>query len=322
VFLCPDAALAAVPWAALPGRTRGSVLLDEYEIVHLAVAQDLLPRHSSEEGRGLLAVGEVDYERALSTGNEQGAPAAWSMKFPPLPGTGSEIETVSARFRAARPDEPFALLRESAATEAALRASIPGQSIVHLATHGYVRRDLPGLGAVKAHRPSDVRLLAGYDPMALSGLALAGANLGHGGGDDDGLLTAIEASWLDLSSGPLVVLSACDTARGDVYGGEGVLGLVRGFRAAGARAVVASLWPVDDRATSELMDRFYHHLLERGLPPASALREAALALRDLEVRTLAPQASLTTGRRVAVTTRPFAAPRHWTAFVVYGANAR
>ena len=111
---------------------------------------------------------------------------------------------------------------------------------------------------------------------------------------------------LDLRGTELVVLSACDTAGGSSRSGEGILGLVRAFRLAGARNVIASLWPVDDAATQLLMKLFYERWLSKAKPsPAVALREAAKALREHEV---------TVGDK---TTRPYEAPRYWAAFVVY-----
>jgi hypothetical protein len=81
---------------------------------------------------------------------------------------------------------------------------------------------------------------------------------------------------LDLSSCELVVLSACETGRGRVAGGEGVIGLRRSFHAAGARTVMASLWKVDDEATRDLMTLFYDNLWRRKLGPLEALRQAQL----------------------------------------------
>jgi CHAT domain-containing protein len=147
-------------------------------------------------------------------------------------------------------------------------------------------------------------LAAGHDPMLLSGLAMAGANTGDGAYGDDAILTALEASMLDLDACDLVVLSACETARGTAESGEGVLGLVTGFRIAGARRVIGSLWKVDDEATRMLMGRFYEGILrkEGPLTPAESLREAALWLRTQK------------GARG----QSFDAPRYWAAFVAYG----
>jgi CHAT domain-containing protein len=76
----------------------------------------------------------------------------------------------------------------------------------------------------------------------------------------------------------LVVLSACQTALGREFAGEGLVGLTRGFMYAGARRVVASLWQVDDLATAELMRRFYRGMLADGKPPAAALRAAQVEM--------------------------------------------
>jgi CHAT domain-containing protein len=76
----------------------------------------------------------------------------------------------------------------------------------------------------------------------------------------------------------LVVLSGCETALGREIRGEGLVGLTQGFLYAGARRVVASLWRVEDRATAELMGRLYRGLLQEGLRPAAALRQAQLAI--------------------------------------------
>jgi CHAT domain-containing protein len=74
------------------------------------------------------------------------------------------------------------------------------------------------------------------------------------------------------------VLSACQTALGQEIRGEGLVGLTRGFMYAGAARVLASLWSVDDRATSDLMKGFYRHMISGGLSPAEALRQAQIEL--------------------------------------------
>lgn len=106
----------------------------------------------------------------------------------------------------------------------------------------------------------------------------------------------------------LVVLSACETARGAERGGEGILGLVRALQVAGARSVVASLWRVDDESAAELMARFYARLNE-GLPRDEALRQAQLELLRGPVR------GERDGRPVELR---FSAPRHWAPFVLIG----
>ena len=99
----------------------------------------------------------------------------------------------------------------------------------------------------------------------LSGLAFAGANWrplegDRGPGIGDAILRGLEVTGLNLGSTQLVALPACDTGRGPLINGEGVLGLQRAFEVAGARSVLASLWKVDDNATHALMEEFYEAL--------------------------------------------------------------
>ena len=125
-------------------------------------------------------------------------------------------------------------------------------------------------------------------PLLHSGVALAGAarkteDAGPGARGslpdrEDGILTAEEVQSLDLRGTDLVVLSACETGLGRAEYGQGVMGLQRAFQAAGARAVVASLWKVDDAATTVLMEQFYTNLWSKKLPKLEALRQAQLTV--------------------------------------------
>ncbi|RKH47070.1 CHAT domain-containing protein, partial [Corallococcus llansteffanensis] len=123
------------------------------------------------------------------------------------------------------------------------------------------------------------------DPLLRSGLVLAGASAPVPSGDsamavapDNALVTALELAGLDLWGTQLVVLSACDTGRGDVKLGQGVYGLRRAFLVAGAETVVMSLWKVNDETTSTLMEAYYRQLLA-GQGRTAALREAMRELR-------------------------------------------
>jgi CHAT domain-containing protein len=112
-----------------------------------------------------------------------------------------------------------------------------------------------------------------------SGVVLAGAArppAADAAGQEDGILTAEEVTTFDLRGTELVALSACDTGLGEIEQGQGVLGLQRAFQAAGARALVTSLWKVDDAATSVLMTEFYKNLWQEQLPKLEALRQAQL----------------------------------------------
>jgi len=112
------------------------------------------------------------------------------------------------------------------------------------------------------------------DPLIRSGLVLAGANQGKSG-DDDGVLTAMEAAYLDLMGTKLVVLSACDTGVGEVKNGEGVRGLRRALVLAGSESQVMSLWPVSDKTTKDFMIKYYT-ALEGGEGRSEGLRQVQL----------------------------------------------
>jgi CHAT domain-containing protein len=165
-------------------------------------------------------------------------------------------------------------LTDAKATKAAVRAALQKSRFAHLATHGFFKPDeVKPLG--KDKEP------IGWHPLLLSGLALSGANREPKEGEEDGILTALEVSEMDLSKLELAILSARETALGKIAGGEGMLGLARAFQAAGCRSTLASLWQVDDAATRVLMGRFHHHLWVKKLPKAEALRQAQLdILRD------------------------------------------
>ena len=165
------------------------------------------------------------------------------------------------------------VLTEADATENALKA-VQSPQILHIATHGFFLGDSApaathserGIGVVAAvpqvGQTTPVgRSITVENPLLRSGLALAGFNP-RSSGDEDGVLTALEAASLNLVGTQLVVLSACDTGRGDIANGEGVYGLRRAFTLAGAEAQVLSLWQVDDYGTQSLMTQYYQALLQ------------------------------------------------------------
>jgi CHAT domain-containing protein len=180
-------------------------------------------------------------------------------RFEPLPGTAREANLIPPLVAG---NKGQTILVGRAATKSALRG-IRSPRILHIATHGvFLERDTLGVEG------------RGYEhSLVRSGLALAGANAG-----DDGMLTALEVSDMDLSGTDLVVLSACDTGAGSVTRGQGVLGLRRAFVLAGARSLLMTLWPVDDAVTAPLMASFYRSIAT--LPPAEALHRAQTELLE------------------------------------------
>ena len=118
--------------------------------------------------------------------------------------------------------------------------------------------------------------------MLLSGVALAGANRALAAKGNDGILFALEAQGLNLDGTELVVLSACNTAQGSLDYSEGVFGLVRALRTAGARNVLVTLWPLNDGEARDFMVEFYKRWLAQPdrSDPAKALHETRLAYID------------------------------------------
>ena len=179
------------------------------------------------------------------------------------------------------------LLQGRAPSEGRLKHEVERHRVLHLATHGYFQPEgLPSMwetartasGRVESRMSDESRLVVGRQPGLLSGLICAGANRGGLGDGDDGYLTAEEVAWLDLSNVELVVLSACETGLGRPQSGEGLLGLRRAFRTAGARTVISSLWSVKDESTAALMRDFYKNLWLRGMPRHEARRASQLSM--------------------------------------------
>src|SRR5690606_17425015 len=130
-------------------------------------------------------------------------------------------------------------------------------------------------------------------------------------GNDQMLTLNAILSYLELAECRLVVLSACETGMIDLhYTPNEFVGLPSGFLQAGAAAVVSSLWTVDDRSTTLLMQRFYHNQFQDQMNPSSALREAQIWLRDLSENEEAMPGSKTRAK--------FKSPYFWAPFVYYG----
>jgi CHAT domain-containing protein len=163
----------------------------------------------------------------------------------------------------------------------------PSPSLLHIGTHGFFYPDPNDTTRRRANQDSGAPIFKISDHALIrSGLILAGANYAWGKkhpmqGMEDGILTAHEVSHMNLSNTQLVVLSACETGLGDIKGNEGVYGLQRAFRIAGAKNVLMSLWKVPDDATGQLMTRFYSNWLKQKKPLRESFEEAQQWLRGI-----------------------------------------
>lgn len=206
-----------------------------------------------------------------------------------LPATKIEAEQIKQALENTRLQP--ALYMDLRGTEESFKA-LSGKNInmLHIATHGFYWTE------TEAKQTKDLDFLMMGDnnqsryvedkALTRSGLLLSGANIALKGnplpeGLEDGILTAKELAGLDLRGLDLVVLSACQTGLGEITG-DGVFGLQRGFKKAGANTLLMSLWKVDDNATQLLMTQFYKNLLA-GKSKFESLREAQKYVRDYEV---------------------------------------
>jgi CHAT domain-containing protein/tetratricopeptide (TPR) repeat protein len=268
-----DGALLYLPFAALPDpRGRGS-LIRRNEVVHLPSAASVValratprkeptrtvavladPVFSPDDGRVPLARRARDVTATASTLRGRLARALVDVgqrELWRLPATRHEAEAIRGLVA---PDESRFALDFEASRTTALDPDMASYRFLHFATHGIINSARP----------------------ELSGLVLSLVDAQ--GRPQDGLLTSLDTFDLKLSA-DVVVLSGCRTALGREVRGEGIIGLTRGLMYAGARGVLASLWPVHDRATASLMSAFYEGMLgPRRLPPPAALREAQLKL--------------------------------------------
>ena len=323
LLISPDSELNRIPFEALQ-TADGQYWLEAHQISYLNSGRDLLKLNlTAPSQRPAVIVANPDYDLAAATattipwaaddplgsadGDRRNAATGSTdlaqLRVGPLPGTALEAAAIAPLL----PDAQ--VLTAADATENALKA-VQSPQILHIATHGFFlgERDLAavsqserGIGVVIAAPAASQagpvsRRITIANPLLRSGLALAGFNPRRSG-DEDGVLTALEAASLNLVGTQLVVLSACDTGRGDIANGEGVYGLRRAFTLAGAEAQVLSLWQVDDYGTQSLMTQYYQGLLQ-GQGRAAALQQVQLQM-------------LQSGGR-------YADPYYWAAFILTG----
>ncbi len=271
----------------------GSYLAEKHALHYVRSSRDLLRlKNPVTMGDGLFALYDPDFDASVEkrlaamdedplwAGSAVSAPHAIrnirpvcdklnDLRLPRLSNTRPEIQSAIRNWNAGT-SEPVRWFDGARATEDAVKRAAPGNRVLHIATHGYfIERDC---------RPGHpISGLLDAEPMLYSGLLLSGANLVGRSVDqgrvEDGVLTANEVRGLNLSGTNLVVLSACESARGDIATGQSAIGLSRAFLMAGARQVVSALWPVSDAASIEVMEKIYS---SPDKPIAVALQEFAI----------------------------------------------
>jgi CHAT domain-containing protein/Tfp pilus assembly protein PilF len=313
LWISPDGILNLISFSTLMNDT-GDFLLERYKLAYMTSGRELVAKivNNSKPANNLLLVANPEYnfrkneleknvtDKAVRARNFQG-------HFSPLPGTQLEAENLP-NFIPGSPDRKMIFTGLQATEGIVKNASAP--RILHLATHGFFLDDKnnepqEGNRDIFIAKQNMVSSSPKFinNPLIFSGLAFAGANhaneIERG---DDGILTALEISGMNLYGTELVVLSACETAVGEVKNGEGVFGLRRSFALAGARNLLMSLWPVADKITADQMTDFYNNLREH--TPAAALRKAQLkTIQQLKAK------------------YGFASPALWAPFIIQGASS-
>lgn len=284
IYIAPAGILNAVPFAAL--HNLGEYIADRYTLHNVLSGKDILtdrilpdPIGSSDAvlfGGADFDFGETTPSAAPTAVNEVNAltEALRSQRragFNYLPGSLKEVGTIAGILRKYGWDT--AVFTDTEATETRFRSTVGNRApaILHISTHGFHitepnREPVPG--GRNLFKVSD-------DPLMRSGLLFAGANRIWNSGNAphdpaaDGILTALEIACMDLTGTKLVVLSACETGLGMIDNSEGVYGLQRAFRQAGAGAMIVSLWKVPDNETARMMKDFY-----RGIAAGSSAKTA------------------------------------------------
>lgn len=317
IFFSPSATLHSLAIESAVNSKTGLRMNDQCQMYRLSstreivLARDTVFKHHQQQGKIGLLIGGLDYNskrdfKPESTFSDNSEVLLFRgglhfKKFKPLPFTKDEIENIQPYIKDIMSVDSVVTLVDKSGTETAFRyySRLP-ICLLHIATHGFYLSD------------DDYMKLDGKDYLSLlgknyrdieekglirSGLLFAGVNhvLNHkdSQSDDDGIMTAMEISTMGLNGVDLAVLSACQTASGEISD-DGVIGLQRGFKKAGVNSIVMSLWTVDDDATCVFMTKFYEHLATH---------------HD-------KQGALNAAQKYLQESAKYKDPKHWAAFVL------
>jgi CHAT domain-containing protein/Flp pilus assembly protein TadD len=269
IYLSSDGIYNKINISTLWNSESNSFVLDELTVHHVTNTIELIEETkplSFNSNFSLDLIGDPHFSQSKKD----------NYAISPLPSTRIEINTIDSLARTKNIHS--ILLVGKGASEVNIK-KIESPSVIHIATHGFFLADKTQFEDVYS---------IGNNPLMRSGLLFSGAGKSFRGdrisfkgsiNDEDGILTALEVLNINLSNTELVVLSACETALGEVKNGEGVYGLQRAFVIAGAKSILMSLWKVDDQTTKELMILYYQNLLD-GENKFEALTNAQKKLKE------------------------------------------
>ena len=335
VFFAPAGELYNIGIESLQHWQEEGLMADRWDFYRLSSTRELALQKGDRRRKPSTAeiFGGVTYDSFEDSG---GGKTASKKKIKEkaakyLPGTRKEAEEI---YQCLIADQINANIHlgTAASEEAMKKLSGHAPGILHIATHGFYWTDKE---IQEGHLDDKVQFLAMYGnlddadkALTRSGLLFAGANHTLNGKEapgqqEDGILTAKEISVLDLRGLDMLVLSACQTGLGKVTG-DGVFGLQRGFKKAGAGCLLMSLWKVDDKATRQLMTFFYHNLI-LGMSKHDAFTKAQHDLRNMDVEDNARRknrraiSSRAKRAKNAPARKLYSDPHFWAAFILLDA---
>ena len=293
IYFAPCGVLNQIAIESLPFDKESTVSY-HYNLTRLSSTRELVNKHNLHPNKSAALYGDLFYRASAETMQQATTRSAVGT----LPYSKQEINEISLLLSGKQ--YHVNKLSQKQGTEASFK-SLSGKSpsILHLSTHGFVNRPIEG------------------DAMQRSGLIMAyGARAWEGKSvpkdTEDGILTAAEIATLDLSGTDIVVLSACNTALGEVTT-EGVWGLQRAFKQAGAQTIVMSLWQVDDEATAVFMQYFYEALLKGRQTLAKAVSiDTEIAEHIFNY----PHDAIATAQRRMRQHPKYSNPYYWAGFIV------
>jgi CHAT domain-containing protein/tetratricopeptide (TPR) repeat protein len=304
LYIAPEASLNLVSFSGLL-YDQETFLIEKVNIRNIGTSRDFLRREDAyESGHGILLLGDPAFGSSQdnSTGKSlsgEFAPQAYeagnNFNCKPLPSTRNEILHIQSLWSGLNDDSAIVLLG-TAATKTELLKFISNRKIIHLSTHGLFEAKSTESMPVR-HRMTE----ALENPLFGSRLCLAGFNSLQSSQDanqvDQGSLSALDVMGIDLSTTSLVVLSACESGLGKIESGEGMNGLTRSFKLAGAKTVVSTLWRIPDKFSSSIVSSLY---------AASEYTSVDLKLREAQLKHIHKM------RAAGLSDHPFT----WAAFVV------
>ena len=277
IYFSPSGLLNRIPLGVLP--YKGKPLCSTFVLDQRSNLISLSKKVSDVPVTSFALFGDVDYNYSQGAVFQKTLVETysknWKLKtyWAPLPGTKKEINQLGEIIKSTN-HKAIIYSQDSAGEHNFKQLNNHTTDVIHLATHGffYNQSDSGGIIYSRSH-----------NPMLRSGLIFNGGNrawqnYSYKLKGENGILTALEISNMNLKDNKLVVLSACETALGDIQGSEGVYGLQRAFKMAGAEKIIMSLWKVPDAPTAKFMKLFYENWLSKNQRIQQAFRNTQLSM--------------------------------------------